>query len=312
MAPKKKKADPSAQPSTSKAPPSATSDAVGDAGISEDVSAAGGVAGAGSAITTSPAADTGAEGIGGEQLQQRVDGQAPQGMDGRLTPLTSPPPTDGRSHSNGARSRMSHRPPAVPAKGAGTTRVSPPKRADPTTAPGGAADPRAPSPRNPAAQVAAPPQHGRTTATAAGTFRSLAAVRSRSSTSMPSTTTEAMAWALLLLRFPPVAEQTDEWRATTQSLLGFAEAGGSGRTGPPRPPQVTMIARTAGQTEGVVPTMQSPPRQQVRAQQDQDPDDVSMASSDPRARPGQRQTLEDSRRGDARIVVGRSPPDRRV
>ena len=40
---------------------------------------------------------------------------------------------------------------------------------------------------------------------------------------MPSTTLEAMARAQLLLRFPPMAEQMDEWRATIQSLLGFAE-----------------------------------------------------------------------------------------
>nr|XP_020170472.1 mucin-1-like [Aegilops tauschii subsp. strangulata] len=226
MAPKKKKSGPSAQPSTSKAPLPAALDAAEDAGVSEDVSAAGGMAGAGGAIATPPAANTGAEGVGGEQLQQCFDGQTPQGVDGRVTPLTSPPPTGGRSHSNGARSGMSHRPPAVPATGAFTAPVSPPVRADPTTSPDRAADPRAPSPRDPAAQVATPPQRGRATA-AAGTVRSQAMVRSRSSTSMPSTATEAMARAQLLLRFPPAAEQMDEWCDTIQSLLGFAEAGGS-------------------------------------------------------------------------------------
>ena len=38
---------------------------------------------------------------------------------------------------------------------------------------------------------------------------------------------EAMARAELLLRFPPAAEQMDEWRASIQSLLDFAEAEGS-------------------------------------------------------------------------------------
>jgi len=52
-------------------------------------------------------------------------------------------------------------------------------------------------------------------------------VRSTSSTPIPSTAIEAMSRAQLLLRFPPAAEQIDEWRATIQSLLGFAEAGGS-------------------------------------------------------------------------------------
>nr|XP_020150573.1 mucin-1-like [Aegilops tauschii subsp. strangulata] len=204
MAPKKKKSGTSAKPSTSKAPPPAASNATGVAGTSEDVSAAGGVAGVGGAIATPPATDTGAEGVGGEQLQQRFDGQAPQGADGRVTPLTPPPPTGGRSHSNGTRSGMSHRPPTVPAMGAVTARVSPPGRANPTTGPNGAADPRVPSPRDPAAQVAAPPQRGRATAVAAaaGTVRSQATVQLRSSTSMPSTTTEAMARAQLLLRFP--------------------------------------------------------------------------------------------------------------
>nr|XP_020174273.1 mucin-1-like [Aegilops tauschii subsp. strangulata] len=177
MAPKKKKFGPSAQPSTSKAPPPAASDAAGNASTSEDVSAAGGVAGAGGAIATPPALDTGAECVRGEQLQQRFDGQTPQGADGRVTPLTSPPPTCGCSHSNGARSGMSHRPPAVHATRAVTTRVSPPGQADPTTAPDGAVDPRAPSPRDAPSQVAAPPQHGRATAAAAGTVRSQATVR---------------------------------------------------------------------------------------------------------------------------------------
>nr|XP_020153617.1 collagen alpha-1(I) chain-like [Aegilops tauschii subsp. strangulata] len=172
MAPKKKKSSPLAQPSTSKAPPPAASNAAGDAGTDEDVSAAGGVAGTGGAITTPPKVDTGAEGVGGEQLQQRFDGQAPQGSDGRVTPLAPPPPTGGRSHSNGARSGVSHRPPAVPTTGAVAARVSPPGCADPTTAPDGTADPRAPSPRDPAAQVAAPPQCGHATAAAAGTVRS--------------------------------------------------------------------------------------------------------------------------------------------
>nr|XP_020146557.1 mucin-1-like [Aegilops tauschii subsp. strangulata] len=190
MAPKKKKSGPLAQPSTSKAPPPAASDAAEDAEASEDVSAAGGVAGAGGATTTPPAADTGAEGVRGEQLQQCFDGQAPQGADRRVTPLAPPPPIAGRSHSDGTRSGVGHRPPAVPATWAVTARVSPPGRADPTTAPDGAADPRVPSPRDSAAQVAAPPQHGRVTASAAmGTVRSQATVRSWSSTRMPSTTT---------------------------------------------------------------------------------------------------------------------------
>ena len=52
-------------------------------------------------------------------------------------------------------------------------------------------------------------------------------VRSTSLSLMPSTSSEAMAWVYLLLRFLPAAEQMDEWHATIQSLCGFAKAGGS-------------------------------------------------------------------------------------
>src|SRR4051812_32475776 len=111
------------------------------------------------------------------------------------------------------------------------------------------------------------------------------------SSSMPSNASEAMAQAQLLLRFPPAADQMDEWRATIQSLIGFAEVGGPQRAGPPRPPQATtMAAQATGRAGGATPTMQSPPRQLARPQPepcDQEPDDVSMASSDPRARQGQ-------------------------
>ena len=47
------------------------------------------------------------------------------------------------------------------------------------------------------------------------------------SSSMPSTASEAMVRAQLLLRFPPATDRMDEWRATIQSLIGFTEAGGS-------------------------------------------------------------------------------------
>ena len=62
-----------------------------------------------------------------------------------------------------------------------------------------------------------------------------------------------MARAQLLLRFLPVADQMDEWRATIQSLIGFAEAGGSQRAGPSRTPQATTTALAAGRTEGASP-----------------------------------------------------------
>src|SRR4051812_39563076 len=122
---------------------------------------------------------------------------------------------------------------------------------------------------------------------------------------------EAMAWAQLLLRFPPAAEQMDEWRATIQSLLGFAEAGGSRGAGPPWPPQAIATAHAAERTEGAIPMVQSLPWQTTRAQQNQDTDNVSMASSDPRARPGQRRAPEDRQRGYASVVIEQRRDDLR-
>ena len=51
--------------------------------------------------------------------------------------------------------------------------------------------------------------------------------------------------------------------------------------------------------------VQSPPWQPAQARPNQDPDDVLMASSDPRARPGQRRTTEDRRRGDTCVIEQR-------
>ena len=112
-----------------------------------------------------------------------------------------------------------------------------------------------------------------------------------------------MARAQLLLRFPPAADQMDEWRATIQSLFGFTEAGRSQLVGSPRPPQAMTTARVAGRSEGTTPTVQSPPRWLAREPRNLEPDDVSMASSDPRARQGQRQAPEDRKREGVRITV---------
>ena len=224
MAPKKKPG-PSAHPSTSKASPPVASNAVGSAEAHEDADAAGEVVGAGSTITTSPAVDIGVGGIGGEKHQQRPDGHTPQGMGEGVSPSAPPPLADGHNRSDGARSGANRRPPAAPVTGAITVHVLSPERVDQDAAPNEAAGPRAPSPHHPAIQVVAPQQRG-CGAAATGTVRSRAMVRSTSSSSMPSTTSEAMARAQLLLRFPPAAEQMDEWRATIQSLLGFTAAGG--------------------------------------------------------------------------------------
>nr|XP_020162259.1 uncharacterized protein LOC109747640 [Aegilops tauschii subsp. strangulata] len=195
MAPKKKKSGPSAHPSSSMALLPAASSASEDAGASEDVNAAGAMIGAGGAIATPLAADTGAGDVGGEQHRQCLGGHAPQGAGEGVTPSAPSPPTDGNSRNNGARSGVSHRPPTAPTVGVTAAHVPPPGRVDQNAALDGAADPRAPPSRDPAAQVAIPQLDGcdTTTVAAAGTIRSQATVRSTSSKSMPSTTTDAMA-----------------------------------------------------------------------------------------------------------------------
>nr|XP_045083567.1 uncharacterized protein LOC123493666 [Aegilops tauschii subsp. strangulata] len=222
MAPKNKKFGPSAHPSTSKALPPAASNAMGDAEMSEDVSATGGVVGAGGAITTSPAAGTGTEDVGGEQHQQRLGGHAPQGLGEEVAPSAASPPTDGHNHNNGTRSEVNHRPPAAPTAGATAAHVRPPGRVDQTAALNGAGDPRAPPPRDPAARVVLPQLCGRGTPTVAtaGTIRSRATMRSTSSTPMPSIATEAMARAQLLLLFPPAAELPPSKACSVSPKLG--------------------------------------------------------------------------------------------
>ena len=173
MAPKKKKSGLSAQPSTLKAPAPTAPDAAGGMGTSEDMSAVGGVAGVGGTITTPPAADAGAEDTGGGHHQQRLDDHAPQAAGEGVTPSAPSPPTDEHSHSNGARSGANHHPPSAPTAGA-TAALPPPGRVDQTAALGGAIDPRAPPPRNPATQVVVPQLCGRgtTAVTAAHIIRS--------------------------------------------------------------------------------------------------------------------------------------------
>ena len=57
--------------------------------------------------------------------------------------------------------------------------------------------------------------------------------------------------------------------------------------------------------------MQSPPRQPTRVQLNQDPDDVLMASCDPRACPGQCRAPENRRWEDARVVIDQRHDDLR-
>nr|XP_040249509.1 skin secretory protein xP2-like [Aegilops tauschii subsp. strangulata] len=269
MAPKKKPGA-TAHPSISKVPPPAATYAAGDAEAHEDVGTAGDAVDAGGGVTTSPAAETGAGSTGGEQHQQDPSGHAPRGTGKGVIPPVPLPLAEGHNQSGGARSGANRRPPAAPATGTAAACAPPPEQVDPATVPNGAAGPQAPSPRHRALQVAGSQQQGRD-AVATGTVRSRAMVRSTSSSPMPSTATEAMARAQLLLRFPSAADQMDEWRATIQSLIGFVEAGGSQRAGPSQPPQAMTTTRGAGHTEGATPRCSPHPGNQRRSGRTKNP-----------------------------------------
>ena len=83
---------------------------------------------------------------------------------------------------------------------------------------------------------------------------------SRRSPLPPTTLAEALARAQLLLDYPPTADKIDGWRATIQSLIGFA----NGDT--LRPPSTSLLrqgcqARADGdETGGGATTMHSPPQ----------------------------------------------------
>ena len=75
----------------------------------------------------------------------------------------------------------------------------------------------------------------------------------------PTTPAEALARAQLLLGYPPTSDKIDEWRATIQSLIGYAN-GDTPRRPSASPPRQDRRTRAGGdETGGGATTMQSPP-----------------------------------------------------
>ena len=109
----------------------------------------------------------------------------------------------------------------------------------------------------------------------------------------PTTPAEALARAQLLLDYPPTSDKIDEWRATIQSLIGFAN-GDTPRQLSTSLPQQDRQARADGdETGGGATTMHSPPRRPRSPTRRIHLDSDSTASSDPRARRDQRQVLHE-------------------
>ena len=74
----------------------------------------------------------------------------------------------------------------------------------------------------------------------------------------PTTPAEALARAQLLLDYPPTADKTDEWRATIQSLIGFANGDTARRPSTSLPRQDSRTRADGNKTEGGATSMHSP------------------------------------------------------
>ena len=74
----------------------------------------------------------------------------------------------------------------------------------------------------------------------------------------PTTPAEALARAQLLLDYPPTADKTDEWRATIQSLIGFANDDTTRRPSTSLPRQDSRTRADGNKTGGGATSMHSP------------------------------------------------------
>src|SRR3954469_15691628 len=107
----------------------------------------------------------------------------------------------------------------------------------------------------------------------------------RHSPPLPTTPAEALARAQLLLDYPPTADKLDGWRATIQSLIGFAN-GDTPRQPSASQPRPAAQAKTDGaKTGGGATTVHSPHQRQRSPTRRTNHDNDSTASSNPRPTP---------------------------
>src|SRR3954469_19290248 len=134
---------------------------------------------------------------------------------------------------------------------------------------------------------------------------------SRHSPPLPPTLAEALARAQLLLDYPPTMDKLDGWRATIQSLIGFAN-GDTPRQPSASQPRPVAQARTDGAKTGGGATTVPPPHQRQRSPARRTHhDDDSTASSNPRTHRDQRQVLHERKEEDARTRIERRREARR-
>ena len=127
----------------------------------------------------------------------------------------------------------------------------------------------------------------------------------------PTTPAEALAQAQLLLDYPPTADKTDEWRATIQSLIGFANGDTARQPSTSLPRQDSRMRADGNKTGGGATSMHSPLRRPKSPTRRVHPNSGSTASLDPRARRDQRQVLHERQQEDARTRIERRREARR-
>src|SRR3954464_12763466 len=134
---------------------------------------------------------------------------------------------------------------------------------------------------------------------------------SRRSPPLPATPAEALARAQLLLDYPPTADKLDDWRATIQSLIGFANGDTPRQPSSSQPRQVGQARTDGAKTGGGATTVHSPPQRPRSPTRRNHHDNDSTASSNPRTRCDQRQVLHERKQEDARTRIERRREARR-
>src|SRR3954464_13531852 len=128
---------------------------------------------------------------------------------------------------------------------------------------------------------------------------------------LPATPAEALARAQLLLDFPPTPDKIDDWRATVQSLIGFANGDTPRPATTSQPRQASQVRAYGDKTGGGATTAHSPPRRPRSPTRRVRHDSDSTASSDPRTRRDQRHVLHERQQEDARTRIERRRETRR-
>src|SRR3954468_11025972 len=128
---------------------------------------------------------------------------------------------------------------------------------------------------------------------------------------LPATPAEALARAQLLLDFPPTPDKIDDWRATIQSLIGFANGDTPRQATASQPRQASQVRADGDKTGGGATTVHSPPRRPRSPTRRVRHDSDSTASSDLRAHRDQRQVLHERQQEDARTRIERRREARR-